>query len=101
MHVAERKRARAEPVTDPQPAQPHPAEPPADEVQTRGATNQTGQLPHNAAAGCARARAYFEQITASSDDPAEVRRLAQAALDDVGRFVPDTMLQAARDEVAR
>jgi hypothetical protein len=101
MHVAERKRASAEPVTDPHPAQPYPAEPPPGQVQSRGAANQTGQLPHSAAAGCARASAYFEQIAADSSDPAEVRRLAQAALEDVGRFVPDPMRQAARDEVAR
>lgn len=100
-YVAERRRAKTEPVTDPQPGQPYPAEPPPDQVQTRGAANQTGQLPHNAAAGCARACAYFEQISAVSGDPAGVRRLVSEALDDVSRFVPDSMRQAARDEVAR
>jgi hypothetical protein len=103
--VAERKRAAArkepEQPASATPQSPHPAEDVPAEPQTRGASNQSAQLPHNAAAGCARAAAYFDRIAAVSDNPAEVRKLARAAIDDVSRFVPDAMRQAARDEVAR
>lgn len=82
------------------PVSPHPAEAPPEEVQTRGASNQTGQLPHSAAAGCARAAARFEAIASESKEP-DVVVMALAGLEDAGRFVPDAMRQAARDEVAR
>jgi hypothetical protein len=108
--VAERRStARAqekiepEQAASPTPQSPYPAEDPPDEVQTRGAANQSGQLPHNASAGCAKACAWFEQIieTANESGDSAVVTLAQSALDDVGRFVPDALRQPARDAVAR
>lgn len=106
--MAERKRAEKadpEPAASATPTSPYPAEAPPDGVQTRGASNQTGTLPHNATAGVSRAAAYFELIAGESNkgdaDLSKIGRWARDGLDDVSRFAPDALRQPARDEVGR
>lgn len=75
----------------------------------RGASNENPVLPHSATGGAARAAAIFERIItiASDADPtdaatalARIAGIAEAAIGDVGRFVPAAMRQAAGDEAA-
>ena len=71
--------------------------------------NLSPPLPHSPSAGAARAAAIFERIItiASDADPtdaavalARIAGIAEAAIGDVGRFVPAGMRQAAGDEAA-
>lgn len=62
-------------------------------------------LPHTAAAGAARAEAMFAimiDLATDPDDPAaalaKILALIQAAMDDVSRFVPQQMRQAASEQ---
>lgn len=100
--------AEAEPVTEPQPGQPHGVPQPPDAVQHTGASNASGELPQNAMAGAARATAWFERVieaATGTGDPAEalvkIAEMARRAHADVRRFVPAGMHQAAHDHVTK
>ena len=95
------------PVAEPPAPWPAPSAPPTPVGSATA--NENPVLPHTAAAGAARAAAIFERIItiASDADPtdaavalARIAGIAEAAIGDVGRFVPPGMRQAAGDEAA-
>ena len=95
------------PVAEPPAPWPAPSAPPTPVGSATA--NENPVLPHTAAAGAARAAAIFERIItiASDADPtdagealARIAGIAEAAIGDVGRFVPAQMRQAAAEEAS-
>jgi hypothetical protein len=89
-----------------EPSQPFPPPEPAGTPVSDATANETPVLPHNAAAGAARAHASFAmviQIASDTEDPAaalaQIIALMQAMLADVGRFVPAAMQQTAATDI--
>jgi hypothetical protein len=105
-HTARASQDEPAAVTEPAPGTPHPPDSPPGEPQGQAASNASPLLPHNAQAGAARAMVVFRQIIALADDGgdgalAQIAALARGGLDDVTRFAPEPMHQAAADEVSR